>query len=272
MTNGLGGYACGTVALANTRRYHGFLMASLAPPVARTLLVAKIDVSVTYRGTDTQLSANEYSGGTINPQGFVHLESFAMILGIPTWRYAIADALLEQQIFMAQGANTSYLRLELIRGGAPMRVALKPFITYRDYHSQAHGAQPLRVESDAGHCCIQAHAGARPYRLIMSRGQFAQAPSWYWNFWHREEAARGLDATEDLLTPGVFSTELNLGAPEYLIATAEPAAPAAGAEVLDARQARLQQLTTALPKNAPEWIRTLARASDQFIVRRGAAG
>ncbi|MGO9947768.1 MAG: amylo-alpha-1,6-glucosidase, partial [Steroidobacteraceae bacterium] len=128
------------------------------------------------------------------------------------------------------------------------------------------------IESDVGHCSIAAHEGARPYRLIMSRGQFAPAPTWYWNFWHREEAARGLDATEDLLTPGVFSTELVLGAPEYLIATAESAAPTAGAEVLAARQARLQQLTTALPKSAPEWIRTLARASDQFIVRRGAAG
>ena len=272
MTNGLGGYACGTVAMANTRRYHGFLMASLAPPVARTLLVAKIDVSVTYRGTVTELSANEYVGGTVTPQGFVHLESFALIEGIPTWRYAIADALLEQQIFMAQGANTSYLRLELIRGSAPMLVALKPFVTYRDYHSQARGAQPLHIESDVGHCSIQAHDGARPYRLIMSCGQFAPVPTWYWNFWHREEAARGLDATEDLLTPGVFSTELVLGAPEYLIATAESAVPMAGAEVLAARQARLQELTTALPQSAPEWIRTLARASDQFIVHRAAGG
>src|SRR5271169_6507111 len=63
VTNGLGGYACGTVALANTRRYHGFLMASLAPPVARTLLVAKIDVSVEYLGVKTDLTANEFAGG-----------------------------------------------------------------------------------------------------------------------------------------------------------------------------------------------------------------
>ncbi len=115
MTNGLGGYACGTVALANTRRYHGFLMASLTPPVQRTLLVAKFDLSVEYLGLKTDLTANEFAGGTVSPQGFVHLESFAVIEGIPTWRYAVADALLELQIFMAQGANTSYLRLELLR-------------------------------------------------------------------------------------------------------------------------------------------------------------
>jgi predicted glycogen debranching enzyme len=272
VTNGLGGYACGTVALANTRRYHGFLMASLSPPVARTLLVAKIDVSVAYRGAVTELSANEYSGGVINPQGYVHLESFTLIEGIPTWRYAIADALLEQQIFMAPDANTSYLRLELVRGGAPMRVVLKPFLTYRDYHSQARGALPLHLQSDAGQCSILAHDGARPYRLLMSRGEFTPAPTWYWNFWHREEAARGLDALEDLLTPGDFSTELTQGVPEYLIATAEFSAPMPGAEVLAGLKVQSRKLTAVLPKSAPDWIRTLARASDQFIVRRGSAG
>jgi glycogen debranching enzyme len=107
------------------------------------------------------LSAEEYSGGTVNP---VHLESFALTEGIPTWRYAIADALLEQQIFMAQGANTSHLRLELIRGGAPKLVALKPFVTYRDYHSQARCAQPLHIESDAGYCSIQAWSVAEILR------------------------------------------------------------------------------------------------------------
>ncbi len=193
---------------------------------------------MTYRGTATQLSANEYSSGAVDPQGFVHLESFAVTEGIPTWRYALGDALLEQQIFMAQGANTSYLRLELIRGSAPLRVTLKPFVTYRDYHSQARGAQPLRIESDTDHCRIQAFDGARPYRLIMSRGRFAPAPTWYWNFWHREEASRGLDAIEDLLTPGDFSTELKPRVPEYLIATAESAAPEPGEEVLAACRVR----------------------------------
>jgi len=63
----LGGYACGTVAGANTRRYHGFLLASLKPPVERTLLVAKVDVTVEYQGRLYPLFANEFAGGTIDP-------------------------------------------------------------------------------------------------------------------------------------------------------------------------------------------------------------
>lgn len=271
MTNGLGGFACGTVAGANTRRYHGFLMASLEPPVERTLLVAKIELSAQYLGLGTELSANEFAGGTISGQGFVHLESFAVRDGIPTWRYALADALLEQRIFMAPGANTSYLRLELLRASAPLSVALKPLIAYRDYHSQNRGAQPFQLESDAEHCRVQAFAGARPYRLSISQGRFTAAPQWYWNFWHRMEADRGLDAVEDLLMPGTFTADMTPNRPVYLVATAEAAPPALGADILDGLKAGSQRLTAAVPKTAPAWIGTLAQASDQFIVRRGGA-
>jgi predicted glycogen debranching enzyme len=179
VTNGLGGFACGTAAGANTRRYHGFLVASLTPPVERTLLVAKVELSARYLGLDTDLSANEFAGGAISGQGFVHLESFAFEDGIPTWRYALADALLEQRIFMAPGANTSYLRLELLRATQPLRVTLKPLVTYRDYHAHGRGAQAFQIEPIAGQCRVLAFAGARPYRLSISQGKFNPAPDGY---------------------------------------------------------------------------------------------
>jgi predicted glycogen debranching enzyme len=272
VTNGLGGYACGTVALANTRRYHAFLTASLAPPVKRTLMVAKIDLSVEYLGRKSDLGANEFAEAAITPKGFVYLESFSVEGGVPTWRYAIADALLQQQIFMAPGANTSYLRLELIRTSAPLRVRLKPYVTYRDHHGQAKGVQALRVNSGTTHCGIDAFEGARPYRLLISHGEFTAAPEWYWNFWHREEVERGLDPSEDLFFPGAFNADLAPGVALYLIATAEPSSPADGNDVLKAIQADTKALSAPLPKGAPSWVRALARASDQFIVRRGEAG
>jgi predicted glycogen debranching enzyme len=268
VTNGLGGFACGTVAGANTRRYHGFLMASLRPPVARTLLVAKIETSVQYLGAETDLSANEFTGGAISGQGFMHLESFDVRDGIPTWRYAIADALLEQQIFMARGANTSYLRLELIRATNPLRVTLKPLITYRDYHSEGRGEKPFQLEAEAQACRVLACAGATPYRLRISKGRFALTPAWYWNFWHRMEVERGLDSTEDLLAPGTFVADLEPAQPVFLTATAETSAPAPGADILKELARTSQRLTASLPKASPSWIRALAQASDQFVVRR----
>ena len=270
VTNGLGGYACGTIAGANTRRYHAFLMASLAPPAPRMLLVAKVDVSVEYLGCHTELGANEFGDGTIAPEGFKQLQSFMVLDGIPTWIYAIADALLVQQIFMPARANTSYLRLELLRASAPLRVYLRPFVAYRDYHSQSRGSGHVQTEVGERECRVRS-GGGTPYRLLVNRGAFQSEPKEYWNFEHREEAARGLDATEDLLNPGVFSADLARGAPVFLMATAETAAPLSGELVLAALHARHHELTAPLPPNAPGWIRELALAADQFIVRRTGA-
>jgi predicted glycogen debranching enzyme len=273
VTNGLGGYACGTVAGANTRRYHAFLMASLKPPVDRTLLVAKIDVTVEYLGRTFPLTANEFADGTVDPHGFVHLESFTVVHGVPVWRYAIADALLEQKIFMARGANTSYLRLEVLRSTGPLRVLLKPLVTYRDYHSLGRGVRPFRlVPGDPAQsvgCTIEAFDGARSYRLSISAGSYAAADVWYWNFLYREELARGLDAGEDLWGPGTFSASLVTGQPVYFTATAETAEPAPGNVVLQGVIAQSTRLVAALPKSAPDWVQSLATASDQFIVQRG---
>src|SRR5260370_16504837 len=46
VTNGLGGYAAGTINGATTRSYHGLLVAALRPPVERYVLMSKIDEEV----------------------------------------------------------------------------------------------------------------------------------------------------------------------------------------------------------------------------------
>jgi predicted glycogen debranching enzyme len=291
VTNGLGGYACGTVAGANTRRYHGFLMASLEPPVGRTLLVAKVDLDVEYLGNAYALSANEFVGTTVDPRGFVHLESFAVESGVPVWRYAIADALLEQRIFMARGANESYLRLEVLRASAPLTVHLKPLVTHRDYHSHSRGRRPFRALPDpasadapagalaggtsAAGCTIDPGDGGHPYRLNISRGTYTPADIWYWNFLHREEFARGLDAREDLWGPGLFTSELKVGEPVFFSASASAGVSAVSTqrpapdEVLAAVIGQAARQVATLPPSAPGWVQTLAIAADQFLVQRG---
>src|SRR5919198_4182458 len=68
-TNGIGGFASGTVAGVLTRRYHGLLIAALAPPVGRTLLVAKLDEAASYGGATYPLSSNRWAGGGGGPHG-----------------------------------------------------------------------------------------------------------------------------------------------------------------------------------------------------------
>src|SRR5579859_901965 len=66
VTNGIGGFASGTVAGLVTRRYHSLLMASLKPPLGRTLLVTKIDEIAEYGAETFPLGANRWVGGA-NP-------------------------------------------------------------------------------------------------------------------------------------------------------------------------------------------------------------
>lgn len=272
VTNGIGGFGCGTIAGANTRRYHGFLIANLKPPQGRKLLVAKVDVTVTYLGKRYPLFANEFQGGVVDPSGFVHIESFAVQNGVPVWRYAFADVLLEQTIFMAPGANTSYLRFEVLRGNAPLVLELTPLVSYRDYHSHSRGARPFRAipraDATTG-CTVQAFAGAPAFHLASSAGNYTPTDTWYWNFWHRAEFERGLDALEDLWVPGFFSTELRAGQALVFTASSEDVVPQTATEVLARVVGRSQRLIAALPDTAPPWIRTLATASEQFIMQRG---
>ena len=84
-----------------------------------------------------------------------------------------------------------------------MRVTLKPYVDLSRL-SQPERTARSRFELDSAVRSMQhsSIAGARPYRLVVTQGQFHAGPAWYWNFWHREEAARGLDASEDLFLAG----------------------------------------------------------------------
>ena len=117
VTNGLGGYASGTVAELLTRRYHGLLVAALQPPVGRTLLVSKLEETADYRGQRFPLFANRWMSGVVEPQGFEHLERFRLEGTTPVWTFACADALLEKRVWMQQGGQYDLCSLRSGQGG-----------------------------------------------------------------------------------------------------------------------------------------------------------
>ena len=167
-TNGLGGYAAGTVIGSHTGRYHGLLVAALRPPLGRTLMVAKIDAVARYGTEDYPLFVNEFASGSVDPEGYGCLESFHLEGLIPVWIYALADARLERRIWMAHGQNTTYVSYTLTRGTSPIELTLKPLCTYRDHHSHTRGGWSLQVEPVPGGFEVKAFEGAQPYRASQS--------------------------------------------------------------------------------------------------------
>jgi len=105
VTNGLGGYASGTVGAPRTRCYHGLLVAATDPPLGRTLLASHVDETVRYDDWDYDLAAHEWSDGTVAPRGFVHLDHFHLEGTVPVWTYACGDALIEKRVWMEQGGR-----------------------------------------------------------------------------------------------------------------------------------------------------------------------
>ncbi|MEJ2087216.1 MAG: amylo-alpha-1,6-glucosidase [Gammaproteobacteria bacterium] len=266
VTNGIGGFACGTVSGAVTRRYHGLLVAALRPPTDRAVMVSKVDVVATYRGQRMALGANEFADGTIAPRGYMLLDGFRLEGSRPVWRYVIGDAEIEQSIWMAPGENTTYLRLTVNRSSAPVLLELSPLCTHRDYHHQNRGASAMQCTERCDGFEIRAneHAG---YRVTGDHAEFKAAPEWYWGFRHRVETARGLDDIEDLFRPGVLTATLAESQSITLtISTETKALPADAA--LDRLTRRNQTILAGISPDAPDWIRQLALAADQFIVDR----
>ncbi|HKX17071.1 MAG TPA: amylo-alpha-1,6-glucosidase [bacterium] len=275
VTNGIGGYASGTLAGVNTRRYHGLLVAALAPPVGRTVLVAGLAEFAVLDGRRYPLSSHEFRGGVVEPGGYRHLERFALDGMLPVWTYAVEDALVERRVWMARERNTTYVGYRLTRGDGPVALQVTPLVTRRDFHALRSGAGWHPDVRTAGSGITVRADGAVPYRVLAPRGRFTAAGTWWWNFLHREETARGLDDGEDLYAPGTFAYTLSRNEPVVLIATAEETgaedtpdldAEAALAEVRARQQALLRLADT---ERREPVVRQLTLAADQFIVRRG---
>jgi len=268
VTNGIGGFASGTVAQANTRRYHGLLVASLRPPLERVLMLSKVDAAVRYGAAAWSLGCNEFADGTVSPRGYEHLAGFSIEFGTPTWTYAFADALLQQRIWMGRGSNTTYLSYTLLAATQVAELDLLPLCTYRDYHTHARGGGSFDVALEQRSMLISAFPGARPYGLSVDRGETIEGAEWYWGFRHRAETLRGLDALEDLYKPGAFRVRLSAGQSVTLTASAQPLSAASAKSASGREMARRRALLRTARADAPEWIRLLTLAADQFIVSR----
>ena len=274
VTNGLGGYAAGTAAGTNTRRYHGLLVAALRPPVERRVLVANLDCTVTHRGRRHALGTHEFAGATVHPDGWRHLVEFSLEGTLPVWRWVIGGLVIERRIWMAHGANTTYVQYAVLAAEEPVEFEFAPLCADRDYHSHQRGAVGYHVEPLERGAAMRSRDGAPVLRILADRGAFTADAAWYWNFHHRLEAERGLDDGEDLFRPGLFRMRIAAGDTAALVLTSENETPLPAADALRAARARQAQLldrafdgwTSADAR--PEWLAQLALAADQFVVER----
>ncbi|NJL62313.1 MAG: glycogen debranching protein [Methylacidiphilales bacterium] len=294
VTNGIGGFACGTVAGLLTRRYHGLLVAALKPPLGRTLLLTKLDETAVYDNHTYPLHANRWADSIVSPQGFRHIERFRLEGTIPVWDFACGDALLEKRVWMQQGENTTYVQYSLRRGTQPLKLTLKAMVNHRDYHSstQANGWK-MAIEEVEGGISVTAYPGATSLYLFaetpiaqstrLPRAIASPVHNWYYGFDLAVERYRGLSDSEDHLHAGTFQITLNPGESFTFVASTQNQVKSSnskqnGETALKSRHTYEQKLLE-LCKNqysskfseSPAWIEQLVLAADQFIVERSSA-
>jgi predicted glycogen debranching enzyme len=265
--DGLGGFASGTMSGVRTRRYHALLLTATTPPAGRVVLINGFDAHIETADGTFAISSQRYVPDVIHPDGASRIESFASEPW-PRWRFRIQDDLLvEQELFVRHGQSAVFLSWRIAAPG-PRNVILRvrPFFSGRDFHSLQHenGAFRFAAEEKGEHVTWRAYDGL-PAVIAQSNGHFLNQQDWYRNFFYTEEAARGLDALEDLAAPGVF--EFNLSEqPAVLLFAAEGHANDLG-DSIEAVYSQLRAREGEIRRNFPT---PLHRAADAYLVRRGA--
>jgi len=274
VTNGLGGYASGTVAGVVTRRYHALLVASLPAPLGRYVMLNHLLERVRLPGGRvTWLGDQDEVAGVNAVDRGHHLTEFRLELGLPVWRYELTGSVIEKRVVMPFGQNTVHVIYRLIEGDGPVRLTLRPSVQFRSYDAPV-GAGPTvpytltatgdryELSSDDDLPVLRLSLrGNRPGLTLDERGITAVP--------YEMEASRGYDAVGSLWSPGYFRADLTRDREVALIASTEPWDTIVALEPRDAGRAevdRRQRLLAIAHAVSDDFVSELVLAADQFII------
>ena len=275
VTNGVGGYASGSILGIATRRYHGVFVPDL-PGRGRTMIVPRLDETVD-RGTHrVLLSGAEYANGRLDCDGIRWLRDFRREWQTPVWIFDVEGSVLEKRIVAPHGQNTIYVQFVLL-SGPPMRLHLRPFVTCRMHDAALSSAPvgPFPVTVKSGQYEIMLPDGTPPLKLCLRPpcGVFVTDDLVSASVSYRVDRDRGSDHIEDLFSPGYFALELHAGESVAMVASVEPwdQLEFDCDAILRAERQRLEKLTGLLPSRQQDgFMQSLQLAADQFIILPGA--
>jgi len=274
--DGLGGFASGTVSGIRTRRYHALLLTATTPPTGRMVLVNGLEALLETPGGRFALSAQRYTPDVVHPDGARRIVDFR-IDPWPTWTFRAEDGTeVSQEVLACHERGHVIVRWRLrslplvgrlgggvpnpVRTDQPVHLIVRPLLSGRDYHALHHENPGFDFSAEG----MGARVLWRPYPGVpaisaLTDGSYRHDPAWYRNFQYDAERERGLDFTEDLASPGVFTWTLNGGAATLMFSAGEASPDLDAGWLLDAEARRRRHFDS-----------PLQRAADAYVVRRGA--
>jgi predicted glycogen debranching enzyme len=266
-TNGLGGYASGTVSGAHSRRYHGLLVAATQPPVGRMNVLSKLDEAIIVDETRYELGTNQYPG-LIHPQGYKFLKTFERDL-FPEFYFEVNGIGIKKTIASIHGEPITVVLYEIVEAPLSFEFELLPLYASRDFHhlSHANGFISQQYVFEDGLFRTLNYQGCPELFIAVPHAEFTEGRAWYYNLEYSVEQQRGLDFREDLYSHGTFSVELKKGDKLGIIISTEDPSGKDAFELFEIETERRLTLVEKLPFN--QSMRSLVLAADQFIVKRG---
>jgi predicted glycogen debranching enzyme len=281
VTNGLGGYASGTVAGVVTRRYHGLLVASLPAPLGRIVMLNHLLERVRVRGGEPLwLGDEDEVAGPNAADRTTRLAEFRVELGLPVWRYALAGVEIEKRVIMPHGQNTVHVSYRLASGSGPVRLTLRPSVHFRPYESAVNASDALmyRLVATGNRYELCATEELPSLRMLVygpgaaltldAKGR-SEVP-------YAMEAMRGYEAAGSLWSPGYFRVDLVPEQAVTIVASTEPWDTVAALQPEDARRAEIDRrrrlLAIAGRADKPGLEAELVLAADQFIITPAGRG
>ena len=257
-TNRTGGYMSTTIVCCNTRKYHGLMVCPIREGDDKSyVLLSSLDETVIQHGQPFNLALHRFPG-IYEPRGHKYIVDFEYN-PTPTITYRVGGVLLKKEILWRQHTSHSrlFIRYTLLEAKSETTLRLRPFLAFREKHALSKA----NMYANGRSWDVKGGVKCRlydefPYLYMQCSdpmAEFVAAPDWYYDFEYAEEAKRGYDHHEDLMTTGYFEMKLEKGKPVVFSASLEEIDP----EKLEAAFAKI------------DFISLLRHSAHQFIIRSG---
>jgi len=277
VTNGLGGYASGTISGAITRRYHGLLIAALPAPLGRVVMWSHVSEFLRFGSKDVvSLGAEERAGGQLDLPGADFLREFRLEDGLPVWTFHVRDVVLEKRVVLPHLQNTVHVNYRVLAGETRPRLELRPAFHFRHHEASvdAGPAGPYKLTSVRDRYEVAAPRGrglpALRMKLCDCDSAFTISAKTIPQVIYRTEQSRGYAHEGNLWSPGFFHVDLGETDSATLVGSTENwdiVEVLSPEEAISAERSRRRRLLQdAVPKARRDFPAELVFAADQFII------
>ena len=284
ITNGLGGFASSTIIGANTRKYHGLLIAPLTPPARRYLILSKLDESIQIEDNKYNLYTNV--GENYISQGYKYQISFENET-FPIYKYEVQGVEILKTICMEKGKEIVGVHYKIKNINKSSKLIIAPIVNFRDFHTMStnHNFDLKQTINGTKVKLIIDKRADFPVYMNMSEGKYIKYENdTYKDMFYIEEEKRGFYPKENHSVTGVYEIELKPNEEKdisFVCGFEENIEEINLKNILKNEKQRENQLidktellknNNDMPKEKAELIKKLIKATDQFIVYRPSFG